>query len=114
MGKGMDVVIYPVSDLAKAKGIFAALLGTEPYVDSPYYVGFRADGSEVGLDPTGHGRGMTGPVGFVDVDDITAALEALVEAGAEVVQEPQDVGGGMQIARLKDPDGNGFGLRQAP
>jgi predicted enzyme related to lactoylglutathione lyase len=37
-----------------------------------------------------------------------------VEAGAEVVQDVMDVGGGLLVARLKDADGNFLGLRQSP
>ena len=54
---------------------------------------------------------MTGPVPYVDVADIKARFDALVEAGASVVQEVTDVGGGAQIASVKDADGNIIGLR---
>ena len=30
-----NVVLYPVKDLDRAKGLYAALLGTDPHVDSP-------------------------------------------------------------------------------
>ncbi len=35
MNKGITVLVYPTKDVAKAKKLFAALLGVEPYVDSP-------------------------------------------------------------------------------
>jgi predicted enzyme related to lactoylglutathione lyase len=47
----------------------------------------------------------------VDVADIKARFDALVEAGATVVQEITDVGGGAQIASVQDADGNIIGLR---
>lgn len=31
----------------------------EPYADQPYYVGFKVEGQDVGLDPRGHDQGMT-------------------------------------------------------
>jgi hypothetical protein len=37
----------------------------------------------------------------------------LVEAGAEVMQDPVDVGSGLLVARVKDADGNFLGLRQS-
>ncbi|GHA35747.1 glyoxalase [Streptomyces tauricus] len=113
MPEGLKTINYPVKDLARAKALFGALLGVEPYVDEAYYVGFRAPGRpEVGLDPNGHAKGLTGPVPYWYVDDIKAGLAGLVAAGAEVVQDVQDVGGGMLIASVKDADGNAVGLVQ--
>jgi hypothetical protein len=37
-----------------------------------------------------------------------------VEAGTELVQDVQDVGGGKLIAFVKDADGNFVGLTQNP
>ena len=113
MTTGVHTVIYPVSDLARAKTLFSALLGAEPVVDAPYYVQFDADGQAIGLDPNGHRFGQSGPVAYWHVDDVAESLAALVEAGAETVQEPTDVGGGMHIAVAKDADGNLIGLRPA-
>ena len=48
--------------MEQTKSLLTVTLGTEPYVDAPYYVGFRSDGFEIGLDPNGHSQGMTGPV----------------------------------------------------
>jgi predicted enzyme related to lactoylglutathione lyase len=113
MPTGVRTVIYPVTDLARAKALFSALLGAEPVVDAPYYVQFDADGQSIGLDPNGHRFGQSGPVAYWHVDDVAESLAALVEAGAETVQEPTDVGGGIRIAVAKDADGNLIGLRPA-
>lgn len=107
-------VLYPVKDLDKARTLFAALFGTEPHADSSYYVGFSVDGDEIGLVPSGHDQGMTGPVPFFDVDDIAATLGTLTAAGAQVVQEPTNVGAGLLVAKVRDADGNDIGLRQPP
>ena len=107
-------VLYPVTDIDKAKAVFTALFGSDPHVDSPYYVGYSVDGSEIGLVPDGHNQGMTGPVPFFDVDDVSATIAALQAAGAKVVQEPTDVGGGLLVAKVLDDDGNDIGLRQPP
>jgi predicted enzyme related to lactoylglutathione lyase len=108
------VIVYPVSDLARAKDSFTAALGAEPYADSPYYVGFRVGGVEVGLDPNGHASGNSGPTVYHTVDDINAALASLVSHGASVKSEPRDPGGGQLIAVAVDADGNAIGLSQAP
>lgn len=59
MNYGIRTVVYPVTDLAGAKAMFHKLLGVKPYADDPYYVGFRVEGQDIGLDPYGHKAGMT-------------------------------------------------------
>ncbi|MCX5053146.1 MULTISPECIES: VOC family protein [unclassified Streptomyces] len=114
MTAGLKTIIYPVKDIARAKALFSALLEVEPYADEPYYVGFKEAGQDVGLDPSGHAKGMTGPVPYWHVSDIRGRLAALVDAGAEMLQDVQDVGGGRLIAFVKDADGNLVGLLQDP
>ncbi|MCQ9184378.1 glyoxalase [Streptomyces sp. IBSBF 2953] len=114
MAAGLQTIIYPVKDIARAKALFSALLEVEPYADEPYYVGFKAAGQDVGLDPNGHAKGMTGPVPYWHVTDLRERLAALLAAGAELVQDAQDVGGGRLIAFVKDTDGNLVGLLQDP
>lgn len=106
-------IVYPVRDLAKAKPLYRALLGVEPVMDEPYYVGFDLDGQHVGLDPHGHDKGMTGAVCYWRVDDIKSSLQALLDGDAKSVQEITDVGGGAMIAAVKDADGNVVGLIQS-
>jgi hypothetical protein len=55
--EGIKTVLHPVSDLAKAKPVYAALLGVEPMADAPYYVGFEAAGQQIGLVPPAGHRG---------------------------------------------------------
>jgi predicted enzyme related to lactoylglutathione lyase len=112
MTTGIRTVIYPVDDLAAARDLFTAVLGVEPHTDQPYYVGFRVDDQEVGLDPNGRAKGMTGPVGYWHVPDVKAALAAAVAHRAEVQSDVTDVGGGKLIATVTDPAGNPLGLLQ--
>ncbi|WP_217242575.1 VOC family protein [Streptomyces sp. AC555_RSS877] len=112
MTAGLNTIVYPVKDIARAKALFSALLEVEPYADEPYYVGFKDAGQDVGLDPNGHAKGMTGPVPYWHVADIRGRLAALLDAGAELLQDVQEVGGGRMIASVKDADGNLVGLVQ--
>ena len=114
MNEGVKTIIFPVTDLGRAKAVFTALLGVDPDSDQPYYVGFNAGGQQIGLDPNGHRTGMTGPVAYWHVADIAASLKGLVDAGATVKQDAKDVGGGRLIAVLTDADGNPIGLLQDP
>ena len=114
MNQGIRLFVYPVKDLAQAKTLYSTLLGVEPYADGAYYVGFRVGDQEIGLDPHGHNKGMTGPVGYFPVSDIQKSLQSLVDAGAHILQEVKDVGRGKLIASVKDADGNIIGLLQFP
>ena len=62
--QGIQTVLHPVSDLATAKAVYAALLGVPPQTDGPYYVGFEAAGQQIGLVPGGGPQGMTAPVAY--------------------------------------------------
>ena len=66
----------------------------------------------MGLDPNARGRGITVPIGYVEVADISKALKSLLDAGAQQLQPVTDVGGGLRITTVKDPDGNILGVRQ--
>ena len=112
MTEGIKTIIFPVKDLAKAKALFSQLLGVEPYADQAYYVGFKVDSQDIGLDPNGHRSGMTGPVAYLHVDDIQSSLQVLVDAGGEAQGKVRDVGGGRLIVTVKDVDGNPIGLLQ--
>lgn len=112
MTSGIKTIIYPVKDLAAATELFAKIVGSGPTHEQPYYVQFNVDGQEIGLDPNGHGKGMTGPVAYWHVPDIEATVTSLLGAGAEEVQGITGVGGTRRIASVKDPDGNVIGLLQ--
>jgi predicted enzyme related to lactoylglutathione lyase len=114
MNTGMNTILYPVKDLARAKALYEHLLGVAPTMDEPYYVGFEVNGQDVGLDPHGHQKGMTGPVGYWHVDDIEKVLGQLLAVGAQAQQAPTDVGGGKLVASVTDADGNVIGLLQNP
>ena len=53
-----------------------------------------------------------GMTAFYHVDDIKNSLQILLDAGAEIIQDIKDVGGGRLIASAKDKDGNIIGLIQ--
>jgi predicted enzyme related to lactoylglutathione lyase len=113
MPEGLGLLVYPVKDLAGATALYSTLLGVQPYMEGAYYVGFKVGDQEVGLDPNGHRKGGSAPLPYFSVADVRKSLHALLEAGAELVQDVQDVGGGQLIASVKDADGNVTGLRQA-
>jgi len=109
---GIKTVLHPVADLAAAKQLYTALLGTEPQVDSPYYVGYDVAGQQIGLVPNGGPQAMTSPVAHWHVTDIEATLAAVTAAGATVKEAAHEVGGGRLVATFVDVDGNVLGLIQ--
>jgi predicted enzyme related to lactoylglutathione lyase len=112
--EGIKTVLHPVSDLAGAKAVYAALLGVAPTAEADYYVGFDAEGQHIGLVPAGGPQGMKSPVAYWHVSDIEAKLAEVTAAGGAVKDSPRDVGGGRVVATFTDPDGNVLGLLQDP
>jgi predicted enzyme related to lactoylglutathione lyase len=112
--QGLKIVLHPVSDLAAAKAVYAALLGIQPQTDGSYYVGFDVEGQHIGLVPGGGPQGFTSPVAHWQVPDIEAKLAEVTAAGATVKDPVRDVGGGRLVATFTDTDGNVLGLFQDP
>ncbi|MEU9303447.1 VOC family protein [Streptomyces sp. NPDC048269] len=110
--QGIKTVLHPVSDLAKAKEVYAALLGVSPTTDESYYVGFETAGQHIGLVPGGAQQGMSSPVAYWHVPDLEAKLAEVTAAGGTVKEPAHDVGGGRLVATVTDPDGNVLGLLQ--
>jgi predicted enzyme related to lactoylglutathione lyase len=108
MANTIPLIVYPTRDVEKAKKFFNVYLGTEPYADGAYYVGYKLEDLEIGLDPN-----ATAAVSYVDVDDIAGSLQALKDVGGEVVKEITDVSNGLLVAQVT-LDGNVLGLRQHP
>ena len=109
MNKGIKTVLYPVKDMTQAKTRFQKLLGVEPYADQPYYIGFKVNDQDIGLVPNNPEAGMAA---FFHVDDIKSSLQILVDAGAKIIQDVKNVGGGRLVASARDTDNNIIGLIQ--
>jgi predicted enzyme related to lactoylglutathione lyase len=110
--QGAKTLLHPVSDLETAKAVYTALLGVPPQTDGVHYVGYEAEGQQIGLVPGGGPQGMTTPVAYWHVTDIEAKLAEVTDAGATVKEPPRDVGEGRLVATFTDPDGNVLGLIQ--
>ena len=114
MAASVKTILYHVADTTQAKDLYTTLLGTEPYTADEYYVGFQVDGQQIGLVNTKVAGGKTGVQAHVHVEDIEATHQALLDAGAEEIDPVKDVGGGLRVSVVKDPDGNVIGLSQEP
>lgn len=113
---GLRTAAYYVSDIAKGRDWYSAILGFGPYFDEPFYVGFKVGGYELGLQPSeGDANNKAGGVvAYWGVADVAAALKYLLEKGATLHEDAQDVGGEVKLATVKDPFGNIFGVIENP
>ncbi len=109
---GLRTVIYPAPDLAANKAWFTRVLGVEPYFDEPFYVGFNVAGYELALDPSGDPA--TGPVTYSGVADVDTALAQLLEAGASLRGDVQDVGDSIRVATVLEPGRTILGVIENP
>jgi len=116
MFQGLRTAIYRVGDLDRAKEWYASVLGFGPYFDEPFYVGFNVGGFELGLlpDDTGATDAGAGGVAYWGVEDAEVTLGRLLELGATEREAVQDVGEGIRLATVLDPDGNVLGVIENP
>ncbi len=112
---GLRTTIYRVSDIEKAKTWYSEFLGIEPYFDEPFYVGFNVAGYELGLQPDEKNEAKTdGVITYWGVNDVQEVYEDLLSKGAKAFEEPDEVGGGIIAAAVKDPWDNVFGIIYNP
>ena len=113
---GLRTAAYYVSDIEKGRDWYSSILGFAPYFDQPFYVGFNVGGYELGLQPSEvePANKAEGVVAYWGVADAAAALKHLLEQGATLNEDVQDVGGDIKVATVRDPFGNIFGVIQNP
>src|SRR5262245_51288962 len=107
----VSLIVYPAKELTSTKQIFGKFLNAEPYVDGPYYVGYKVGDMEIGLDPNSQN---VGPVTYIDVADIKRSLQEIIALGSTLHHDVKDVGRGLLVASVKDKDGNILGFKQNP
>ncbi|HKH88549.1 MAG TPA: VOC family protein [Acidimicrobiales bacterium] len=113
---GLRTAIYPSADLEASKTWFTALLGVKPYFDEPFYVGFNVAGYELGLVPAGEGAGAGAgeAITYWGVPDADKAIADLLERGATLHHEVTDVGDGIRVGAVREPQGNVVGVIENP
>ena len=109
---GLRTVIYPTADLDAAKAWFTRVLGAEPSFDEPFYVGWSVAGYELGLDP--NASLQAGAVSYWGVPDCDAAWAALIAAGATARDAVREVGDGIRVATVTDPESSVIGVIENP
>lgn len=110
---GLRTVIYRVPHIETAKKWYANAFGVQPYFDEPFYVGFNIGGYELGLQPD---EAVTGSniLAYWGVENMDTEYNKLLGMGAIMHEAPQNVGGEIVVASVKDPWGNIIGLIYNP
>ena len=112
---GLRTAIYQVSDLSAATEWYTKAFDTRPYFNEPFYVGFDIGGYELGLQPQEHAaQKEESVVAYWGVDDVESRYAGWLDIGATGYEAPQEVGGGIIVAKVKDPFGNIIGLIHNP
>jgi len=113
---GLRTAIYKVADINAGKQWYSGAFLTPPYFDEPYYVGFNIAGYELGLQPEEE-ESQDKPesvLTYWGVKDITVEYNRLLGLGAVAHSQPENVGGEIMVASVKDPWGNIIGLIYNP
>lgn len=113
---GLRTAKYTAPDLAAARDWYARVLGSAPYFDEPFYVGFNVGGFELGITPDSDAapdRAEAG-IAYWGVTSADSAQARLLELGATPYEPVQDVGGGIRIGAVRDPFGNILGIIENP
>lgn len=113
---GLRTVIYKVGDLQKAKAWYSKAFETQPYFDEDFYVGFNIAGYELGLQPDDavNNEKRGGVITYWGVNNIAKQYFRFIDLGAIENEKPENVGGEIMVASVKDPWGNVIGLIYNP
>ncbi len=112
---GLRTTIYKVSDLTKAKEWYAKAFETLPYFDEVFYVGFNIKGYELGLLPEENTTVKSDNVlSYWGVENIVETYNLFINLGATVHEKPNNVGGELIVATVKDPWNNVIGFIYNP
>lgn len=113
---GLRTTIYRVSDIDRAKAWYARAFEQQPYFDEPFYVGFNIGGYELGLQPREGSPTSPGDsvLTYWGVAEVAASYQHFIELGATAHEPPQNVGGEIIVATVRDPWDNIIGLIYNP
>lgn len=109
---GLRTTIYKVADITAAKEWYTKAFETDPYFDEPFYVGFNVAGYELGLQPEENPaiEKADSVATYWGVNEVESEFNRLISLGATAHEQPEEVGGGIVVATVKDPWGNVVGL----
>ena len=110
MLRSIKSIVYPSSNIEADVAFWTKVLGIEPYFNEHYYVGFKVDGYELGLDQNAIPEGISQPVTYWGIADIEEEVSRLVGLGMTLHEPIQELSSGVKIGKLKDASGYMFGV----
>lgn len=113
---GLRTIIYKVASMEDGKAWYNQIFQTTPYFDEPFFVGYDIGGYELGLQPRESTATEFGDqvIAYWGVNNLEPEFNRILQLGAEIYEKPTNVGGGIQVAAVKDPWGNIIGLIYNP
>lgn len=111
---GLRTTIYKVSDLAAAKVWYTRAFNVQPYFDEPFHIGFNISGYELGLQPSDTATNAENVLTYWGVHNVQTEFDRFLSLGATAHEAPQNVGGEIVVASVKDLWGNVIGLIYNP
>jgi lactoylglutathione lyase len=113
---GLRTTIYKVGNIKEAREWYTKAFGVSPYFDEDFYVGFNIGGYELGLLPEENPttEKTESVLSYWGIDDIEKEYVHLIGIGATEHEKPNNVGGDLMVAAVKDPWGNIIGLIYNP
>jgi predicted enzyme related to lactoylglutathione lyase len=113
---GLRTTIYKVGNMDAAKDWYTKAFETAPYFDEPFYIGFNISGYELGLQPeeTDTSAKTANVITYWASDHVNLDYQKLIDLGATAHEPPENVGGEIVVASVKDPWGNAIGIIYNP
>ena len=111
----LHTVIVQTARIRELADFYGRGLGLgDPLATGGDHLGFRLPNAYLGFDHVEPAPEPTGVISlWFQVDDLDATFRAFQELGAGVKYPPRKMPWGAELAALRDPDGNVFGLTQA-
>ena len=112
---GLRTTFYKVLDLQSAKNWYSKAFKIQPYFEEPYYIGFNIKGYELGLLPELKSTEKSDNVlSYWGVENIEETYNHFLKCGATEHENPNNVGGELMVASVKDPWNNVIGFVYNP
>jgi uncharacterized protein len=100
----LNYVELPVRDIAAAKAFYESAFGWSLTEFGPTYAATLTGDTDIGLQADSS-EATAAPLPVIEVNDLEAALDAVIRAGAEIVRPIFAFPGGRRF-QFRDPGGN--------
>lgn len=101
----LNYVELPATDVAGSKTFFEKAFGWSLTAFGPDYAATMGQGTDLGLNGDTGEDAITAPLAVIEVDDLEAALAAVIDAGGEIVRPIFAFPGGRRF-HFREPSGS--------